>query len=186
MEDRDEDAHGHFSQDLSPEVSTCRVHVVVDFSEEYRSFHWEHKIDVVNSTETVVQAQEEKGTLSVLDSGFVLIDVPVDGQTKEGYENGGSDFNSSSSRKSDLSSDGSLSDQLELVEPGGMLLLLNVLTLDRFHIWINLVWVILELGLLVAVNEEFDPIVILGLKGCHRLQHSFFISLVNLFDFDFH
>ena len=67
-----------------------------------------------------------------------------------------------------------------------MLLLLDVLTLDRFHIWINLIWVILELGLFVTIYEEFDPIVILGLKGSHRLQYCFFISLVNLLHLDFH
>ena len=48
-----------------------------------------------------------------------------------------------------------------------MLLLIDVLTLDRFHIWIYLVWVILELGILVAIYEEFDPIVIFGLKCSH-------------------
>ena len=102
LESRHEATHRQLRENLTPEVSTHCVHIVVDLSEEHRSLHWENQVDVIHSTKSIVDAQEEKGSLSVLNSCFVTAQVPVDNQAEEGDEKGGSNLDVTLLRETSL------------------------------------------------------------------------------------
>ena len=63
--------HWELGEDFAPEVGADSVHVVINLSEENRSLHGENEIDVINSTKSIIDAQEEKCSLSILYSCFI-------------------------------------------------------------------------------------------------------------------
>lgn len=62
------DGHWEFTEDSSEEVWAHFVHIIVNFSQEYWSFIWEHKDDVLDRIESNGQGDEEESTVSVLDT----------------------------------------------------------------------------------------------------------------------
>jgi len=64
-----------FCYDFTEEVSTHRIHVVVHFSQEDRSFIREDQNDVLNSVEGNCHSHEEESTISVLNTLWCSITV---------------------------------------------------------------------------------------------------------------
>ena len=54
--------------DFTKEISTDRIHVVVHFTQEYRSLIREDENDILNSVESDSHSHEEESTVSVLDT----------------------------------------------------------------------------------------------------------------------
>ena len=49
---RGQNTNGQLREHLGPEICAHSIHSVVRFSQEYRSFIWEDKDDILNSVET--------------------------------------------------------------------------------------------------------------------------------------
>jgi hypothetical protein len=127
---RSQNTGWQFSNDLSKEVSTDRVHVVVDFSQEYWSLVWENQNNVLNGIEGNSHGHEEEGTISVLDSlkGFITVLEKNDGE--ESSDDGNDELNVRGLWKSDGVQEVSSDQETELIHPTN-LVLEDVFILDR-------------------------------------------------------
>ena len=65
---RNDDAGRNFRNNFSKEVGCDWVHIVVDFSQEHRSFVGENEDDVLDCVEGNGHGHEEEGAISVLHS----------------------------------------------------------------------------------------------------------------------
>ena len=84
--DRGQYTRGYLRYHLAKEVSTHRVHVVVDLSQEDRSLIWEDQDDVLNGVEGNGHGYEEKCTVSVLDSLDGPINIWKEHDSKDGCD----------------------------------------------------------------------------------------------------
>ena len=78
------DREGKLRDDLGPEIWSSLVHIVIDFSQEYRSFVGEDKDNILDGVERDVHGDKEEGTLNILDTSFVGLDVEEEENSEEG------------------------------------------------------------------------------------------------------
>ena len=59
--------------DFSPEISADSIHIIVRFSQKYRSFIRENQYDILNGIEAHGHCNEEESSLSILNSRNVIL-----------------------------------------------------------------------------------------------------------------
>ena len=143
---------------LGPEVRAHGIHVVVGFSQEHRSFVWENQDDVLNSVEWHAHGDEEEGSVSILDSRCISLDVVEKNNAEEWRHHGNQELDPGSLGQTDHIQEVPLSQELELVAPRRLLLELVITYLKRLSREISFSRVILQMAVLVRVREEFDTL----------------------------
>lgn len=98
---RDNNTSRNFRNNLSEEVSRHRVHVIVYFTQEYRSLIWENKNDVLDGVESDSHGHEEKGSISVLNSLSGLVTVLEKNDNKDGSDDSHNHLNVGCLRESE-------------------------------------------------------------------------------------
>ena len=160
------DREWQFGDDLGPEVGTCLVHVVVDFTQEHRTLIREDEDDVLDSVERDVHSDEEEGALDVLDAGVISASVEEEKDGKDGSEAGSQKLDIGGLGETEEIEEVSLAKKTELVEePGLDTLLVGSSLIERHDSWSDLTVVVAEGGGVVLVVEELDALLILLLDS---------------------
>jgi hypothetical protein len=88
-----QNSYGELTGDLSEEVGSHTIHIVVHFSQEHGSFIGEDQNNVLNSIESHGHASEEEGSVSVLNSLDGPVNIVEEHNSEEGSQDGHDQLN---------------------------------------------------------------------------------------------
>lgn len=120
-DDWSKDTNRKFCYDFTKEVGTHRIHVVVYFSQEDRSFVREDQNNVLDGVESDCHSHEEESTISVLNTLRCAITVLEKNDGEASCDDGNDKLNVGSLRKSDCVEEVSLDQETKLIHPRNLL-----------------------------------------------------------------
>lgn len=170
----DDAAVDHWSHDrewklrdnLGPEVRTDIVHIVVNFSEEYRSFVWENQDDVLDGVEGNVHRHKEEGSLHVLDALHIMSGVEEEQDSEQSSQARRKKLHVRGLRQSKQVEEVSSAKETELVEEAGLDgALVGGTLVESLEAFVGFLVVVLQVRVQVRCVEVLDDLLVLGLNG---------------------
>ena len=155
VNDRSQDTSWQLCNYFTKEVSTNRVHIVIDFSKENRALIWEDKDDVLDRVECDCHGHKEQGAITILDSLYSTITVLEENNCKDGCNDCDNELNIGGLWETDSVKEVSSQEKTKLIEPGN-LVLLNILACDGFNFGMHRLIIILQSRLLITLVEVID------------------------------